>query len=339
MSHSSCLAQTDPCTEPQQGIGARLVRQLGGAVRRAITGGIGLSSGRRHSTAGQPASNPAAARDLAVSRAPGPKPRARRPRTAAAVQPSRPQRSGWLAPLRRRCHRRIAGLGRGQFPDTGVVLFTPEAFPALSPEACAFLNTPLEECDPDILLFLFSNLTQYLTDLPADAETPDPMAVFATLWARLGEIRGDAASDALPAEAPAEAPAAPVTPPVTPPETDPPTPLVSMDALPGTSSPTPGEGLPHLPPVNPAQAVPHATGTSVAVPVDPSLRHCSIPFSGCGRRFSGCRRRCRGRCGRFHRCCGPCRRGRASVAGRVFADQQRPLPLPHRCYTARASPA
>ncbi|HUB11961.1 MAG TPA: hypothetical protein VMB34_08390 [Acetobacteraceae bacterium] len=82
-----------------------------------------------------------------------------------------------------------------QFPDSEIVCFTPEAFPALSTEACAFLNTPLEQCDPETLRFMFSGLAQYLIDLPDDADTPDPMAVFAMLWARRGNVDKDVRPD------------------------------------------------------------------------------------------------------------------------------------------------
>jgi len=87
--------------------------------------------------------------------------------------------------------------------------FTPEAFPVLTPEACAFLNTPLEDCDPDILLFMFSGLTHYLMELPQDAEVADPMEVFATLWGRLGEVTGNAPPDVCPANQPEAPPATP----------------------------------------------------------------------------------------------------------------------------------
>ena len=130
--------------------------------------------------------------------------------------------------------------------------FTPEAFPALSPEMCAFLNTPLEACDPDIVLFLFSGLVDYLTALPEGADTPDPMEVFATLWARLGEVRGDAAANGPPATEGADAA------PVVPVEALPAVPAASPNLPPGMPLPPPAsapspllpETLPGLPPAS-----------------------------------------------------------------------------------------
>ena len=224
MARSLCPPQSDQSPQPRPGAGARLVRRLGGTVRRAIAGGLAHAGVlRRRPAVSQPGiGHDSAARDAAARPAPEPKPRTRRQRDAVPAAAARPADSGWLVPWLGGSRRRRAPLGRNnrppaprrpeQLPDTDVTLFTPEAFPVLSPEACAFLNTPLEQCDPDILVFMFSGLTQYLIELPPDADTPDPFEVFATLWSRLTKIRGGAAPatepNAVPAGEPNAAPAA-----------------------------------------------------------------------------------------------------------------------------------
>ena len=201
-------------------MGVRFVRRLGGAVRNAVAGGLAHAGILRRPIASQPSvGHDSMARDAdarpasmlagdadarpAPMRAPGPC----KPRTAAAAPSPEPARPGRLARFAGR--RRSARRSREQFPDADVMYFTPQAFPSLTPEACAFLNTPLEECDPDILLFMFSGLTDYLLALPEGADTPDPMELFATLWARLGEVRGGAPRQATPADAPDAASIAP----------------------------------------------------------------------------------------------------------------------------------
>ena len=208
MTHASCLSHTEFPTQPRQGIGARLVRRLGGTVRSVIAGGLahaGVLRPRSAASQSDTARDPVA-REAGARTAPGQTGVPRR-RAASPVPPCQPARPGlparWLG-------RRPAALRRRPpCPDTDIVCFTPEAFPALTPDACAFLNTPLEQCDPDTLLFMFSGLVQHLTDLPEGADTPDPMELFATLWARLGELRAGTAPHAPPAEAPAPQQAAP----------------------------------------------------------------------------------------------------------------------------------
>ena len=76
-------------------------------------------------------------------------------------------------------------------------VLTPEAYPGLSPEACAILNTPLEECDPDVLRLVLCALAHHLADvLPPELGMTDGKAVFSALWGRLGALSGDASTAA-----------------------------------------------------------------------------------------------------------------------------------------------
>ncbi len=85
---------------------------------------------------------------------------------------------------------------------------TGEAFPELSPEARAFFNTPLEECDPALLGIVL----EALAELIAGSMTPregmrDMRDVFLALSSRMEAVSGEV-GDAPPA-APPEVAAAP----------------------------------------------------------------------------------------------------------------------------------
>ena len=248
MSDSICPTQADPLSQPRHGAGARFVRRLGSAVRDAIAGGLAHAGVlRRRPAASRPGiGDDRVAQDADAGPAPVRAPRTRRPRTRAVVAPSQPVRPDLPAPTRRR---RFARFGRKRFSGPDVMHFTPEAFPALTLEACAFLNTPLEDCDPDIVLFLFSGLAEYLTALPEGVDMPDPMAVFATLWARLGNLGREALPDA---PAAIERDAAPAT--TAEPLADAPT--TAAEVLPDAAT-TPAGALPDAP-TTPAGAWPDA---------------------------------------------------------------------------------
>ena len=142
----------------------------------------------------RPRRNPAAPlpRPETWRRRPRPGGRARRPgRAPPPVPPPRPARPGWLARWFGRNRRQPALLGRPPFPDSDDAPFTPQAYPGLSPEACAILNTPVEDCDPEILRLLLAVLARHIADsmrpeLGLDAET-----LFSTLCDRLGTVPGD----------------------------------------------------------------------------------------------------------------------------------------------------
>lgn len=185
----------EPTRQTHQGVGARILRRLGGAVRGAIAG---------ISRVGKPR----------AARLPETPARTRRPRLQRqpdAAPPSSPAKPGWFARWFGLTGRRTAASPYPTFTDDDPTPFTPERFPELSPQACAVLNTPVDECPPEILCFLLSWLAQHIADsLPPELGLSDPQAIFSTLWDRLAAARDDAGPDATPAQPPDEAPAAPV---------------------------------------------------------------------------------------------------------------------------------
>jgi len=198
--------------QSHQGVGARLVRRLGGAVRSAIVSGITLVGALRRPAASQTSRDHAAAQHPET---PPPKrvPLPRRPRAALPAPLPLPP---WLAPLLARRRRRPACPNQGDAP------FTPEAFPQLSPKACAVLNTPLKDCDPKTLELLVSTFTQYINQVMSpEAGIMDPQATLPNLWHRLSTALADTNLDtslpatpgAVPATPADEVPDAPVTPP------------------------------------------------------------------------------------------------------------------------------
>ena len=133
----------------------------------------------------------------------------RRPSAAAATSPAR---SGWIARWFGLSGRRSAPSRRLSFPDDGSPDFTPEKYPGLSAEACAILNTPVEECPPEVLRILLTALANDIADqLPPELGLSDPETLFATLWGRLAGPLGEAhaAPDVEAAAPPDEAPATP----------------------------------------------------------------------------------------------------------------------------------
>jgi hypothetical protein len=94
------------------------------------------------------------------------------------------------------------------FPDSGDAPFTPETCPGLSPESCAIFNTPLEDCDPNMLCAVFSVLAELIVERrPAEAGgRQDVEAVLANLWDRLKIATGEARPGGLPDAAPVTQP-------------------------------------------------------------------------------------------------------------------------------------
>jgi len=188
-----------------------------------------------------------------------------------------------------RRHRHPAATSRPAFLNQGDTPFTPQAYPQLSPKACAVLNTPLKDCDPKTLELLLSAFTQHINQIMSpEAGITDPQAFLASLWHRLSIALDDAKADtslpatpeavrATPADAVADAPAVLPDPPVPAPPTGP-----------GPSA----EDAPRLSTVPlsdpPADAVitaaaPQTTPDS-AVPSAP-VGHASRPLSNPGRLF------------------------------------------------------
>ena len=194
-----------PASQSPQGVGASLVRRLGGAVRSVIVSGITLAGTLRRRapslTAGAQTSRDHPAAQEPEVLAPQ---RARVPRGLRTALPAALLLPRWLAaPLLAR-HRRPASLNQG---DT---LFTPEAFPQLSPKACAVLNTPLKDCDPRTLELLVSTFTQYINQVMSpEAGITDPAAILPNLWQRLNAALADTKADTSLPATPQAVPAVP----------------------------------------------------------------------------------------------------------------------------------
>ena len=191
-------------SQTHQGVTARVLHRFGRSVRGVIAGGIALTGRRRRSAAAPPGSNPAEPQDAAALPSPG---RKRAPRRPHAATPAPSPRPGWLArwfgPKRRRPARFAP-----PFPDSDDTPFTPETHPGLSPEACAFFNTPVEDCDPDLLRLMLAALAGHIAgSLPPELGM-DAEALFATLCGRFGAVPDEAGPDAQPAEGPPAEPAA-----------------------------------------------------------------------------------------------------------------------------------
>jgi len=191
-------------SQPHQGVGARLVRRLGGAVRTLIVSGITLAGALR-----RPASSLTAGartgRDHAAAREPEALASTRAPRRLHTALPAPLLLPHWLAaPLLARRHRRPSFLNQGDKP------FTPEAFPQLSPKACAVLNTPLKDCDPKTLELVFSTFTRHISEIMSpESGITDLEAAFPNLWHRLNAALADTKPDTSLPAAPQAVPAVP----------------------------------------------------------------------------------------------------------------------------------
>ena len=278
---SIALHTTGLSSQSLDGIGARLVRRLGGAARSAVVSGIIFARTLRRLAVSQTSPDQAAAQD---PEAPAPRRVSipRRPRTALPVPSLLPR---WLAPLLTR-RRQSRSASRPAFLNQGDAPFTPEAFPQLSPKACSVLNTPLEECDPKTLELLFSVLAQHISDLMS----PEARMTEATppnLWDRLNTALGDTKAhmslpvtpDAAPATATDAVPQVPVL-----------SPHPSAHSPPMGPTSSSVKDAPRLSPVPPSPAdatitapAPQAT-PDIAVPSAPVV-HGSRPLPNTARSF------------------------------------------------------
>jgi len=234
----TALHTAAPTSQSHQGVGARLVRRLGGAVRSAIGSSINLAAALRRPPASQASPDHAAAQHPQApvpSRVPLP----RRPPRARPLPFLLPH---WLAPLLAHYRRRPASENRRAFPNHGDTPFTPEAYPQLSPKACAVLNTPLKDCDPKTLELLFSAFSQHISELMSpEAGITDPAATLPALLHRLNTALGDAKAD------------------------------TSLPATPGAVSVTPGDAVPDAPAVSPHPPAPPAGPTRPSAKDAPRL--------------------------------------------------------------------
>ena len=78
-----------------------------------------------------------------------------------------------------------------QYREPPDLQFTAEAFPALSPEARAFFNTPLEDCDPAMLGVVLGALAELITGSMTPREgMQDAQDVFLALSSRMATVTG-----------------------------------------------------------------------------------------------------------------------------------------------------
>ena len=186
-------------------------------MRGVIAGGI-ARVGRLRRQRGQESSHtPAEPRGTVAPPAPRRPRLPRRPIAAAPVPPAR--RFGWFARWFGPKRRQPASPARPALPGSDDAPFTPEAWPGLSPEARAFFNTPVEDCDPEILRLLLTALAGHIADTMAAELGMDAEALFATLCGRLAttpsETRPDTAEPAPTPRTPEHAaPDAVATPPI-----------------------------------------------------------------------------------------------------------------------------
>lgn len=202
--------------QPRPGVAARFARRFGGAVRIVVANGVSLAVSLRRPAAPRSPSAPQATRDLAPQIPPS-APRAPcLPHAAAPVSPSLPAGPALLPRLLAGKRRRRALRGRLRLPSSDNP-FTAENCPGLSPEMCAFLNTPMEDCDPEMLRMLFTAFEDYVVGLmpPEAAET-----IHAVIWGRLRGVLDDPGPNGPPDEAPE-----PVS-------------ILSMDVMPATAMET-----------------------------------------------------------------------------------------------------
>ena len=290
-------------------------------MRRAITC-ITRTSNARRPAAPPPGPCPQAARDPEASTPPR-RPRApRRPRTVPPALPPQPARPGWIARWFGRTWRQPAPSSVSPRPETGDAPFTPEAYPGLSPEACAILNTPVEECDSEVLRLVLSLLAVQIAETLEPGLT-DSKAVFATLWDRLAGPLGNARPEAVPAAEPDAALAGPL---------GNARPEAELAVVPDAAPATAPDAVLDAPAVSP-DARPAAAATSspdsaaiAAIPArEPTPDAPLLPQPGLRRIRS--RRHADRRRVRCHR-----------LVGRVLPDRRQALPARRLCYAACAGP-
>jgi hypothetical protein len=163
-------------SQPRKGIGARVAdgfSRLGAALRSVVAGAPRRPKSGPDSRTAPDADSPPAARQ------------ARAPR-----QPGRARNGG----LTRLFGRRPMAAVPEQSCELPNFEFTGEAFPELSPEARAFFNTPLEECDPEVLGVVLEALAELIAQAMTPQEgMPDMRDVFLdALSSRMAAVSGEA---------------------------------------------------------------------------------------------------------------------------------------------------
>lgn len=146
----------------------------------------------------------------AITRGPeAPRP-PRVPRRRSPAPSAPPTRPGWIARWFGRKPRQPTPSRRRRGRNSENAPFSPETHPGFPPEVCALLNTPVEECDPDLLRLILAALAKHIAEsLPPELGMTDAQAVFARLWGRLGGVQPESAPDSAAAEQADAASAAP----------------------------------------------------------------------------------------------------------------------------------
>lgn len=210
---SNALHPAEPTQIPRQGVAARCLRRLGGAVRGALAG-LPLAGRRRRPATPQPSRTSSAPTDLPTPNKPTQQRAPRRPRAAApAAPPASAARPGWIARWFGLTRHHPAPLGRPPAADNDDAPYTPETHPGFTPEICEILNTRVEDCDPELLRLVLAVFAQHLAEeLPPELGL-DVRALFSTLCDCFGAADSETAPHAPPAEPPvppdAEQPASP----------------------------------------------------------------------------------------------------------------------------------
>lgn len=274
-----------------QGVGARLVRRFGGAVRSVIVRGITLAGTLRRPPVPQTSRDHPAAQDPQV---PAPR-RLRVPNRPRVALPTPLLPPPLLALLLARRHRRPATASRPAFLNQGDKPFTPQAYPQLSPQACAVLNTPLKDCDPKTLELVFSTFASHINQLMSpEGGMTDSAATLPNLWHRLNAALGDTKADdslpampgavpATPADTVPDAPVVPPHPPVQAPQTGPTSPS-AKDAPRVAQLPLSGPPASDPPADAAITAAAPKTTPDIAAPSAP-VGHASLPMSNSARSF------------------------------------------------------
>ena len=273
----TALNVPDFSAQPRQWVGARFARRLGGAVGNVIAGGIALATGLRRPAAPRTGSGRTAARSVDARHAAHQQDAQRQPRTVPPIPSPRPVQRSRLA--------RMLARPSESAPSTHALLpfdpdapFTLETIPGLCPEIRAILNTPLEDCDPEMLRVLLASFAQAVAlSMPPEVGSTDAGLLFSELWGRLAEALGDASPDAPPPWAPANP--ADIAPDAQAPESDPPA-AASSPASAALSDARPASSYP---PANPERhAFPEALRILThAVMPDIARRRESAPDDDC----------------------------------------------------------
>jgi len=329
-------------SQSPQGVGARLVRRVGGAVRSVIVRGITLAGTLRRPALSRTSRCRAAAQDPQTPAPSRVLVRRRPPAGLPAPLLSPPLLAHLLAARR---HRRPEAASRPAFLQADKP-FTPEAFPQLGAKACAVLNTPLKDCDPRTLELVVSTFASHINQLMSpEAGITDLEAAFPNLWHRLNAALADTSAEtsppptpepAAPADAVRDAPVASPHPPAPTGPTelsakDPP----RLSPLPLSDPRSDAATIAAAPPTTPAVTAPSAPVGHASPPLsDPgrSFRYDTQSFARSRRRHF----RCPGHHGRPpHRHNPPCAGHLPQVSAR---QSRRKNVILYVCHTASTGP-